>query len=131
MLRSIKAAIPEPVRRLIRGPDRLSTSEALARIAARGVDIATVIDVGASDGHWSAIAQRFWPRAKYHLIEAFDHWLPKLTDITARDPRYSYVLAAAGPREGTTTFTLGNDAYGGSAAHACYRRSPQGADGQH
>jgi 23S rRNA U2552 (ribose-2'-O)-methylase RlmE/FtsJ len=33
-------------------------NEALARIAARGIDIATVIDVGASDGHWSAIAER-------------------------------------------------------------------------
>lgn len=77
---------------------------ALWRIAQRGLEINTVIDVGASNGQWSAVAERFWPDARYHLVEAFDHWKPALEMLVARKPNYSYVLAAAGPREGEAKF---------------------------
>lgn len=47
--------------------DRLTQRAVLARIASRGFAIGTVIDVGASDGHWSEITEQFWPDARYHL----------------------------------------------------------------
>src|ERR1051326_9091564 len=43
---------------------------ALDRLRSRKIDVATVIDVGASDGRWSAELLRVYPRAQYLLIEA-------------------------------------------------------------
>lgn len=106
-----------PLNILRRPPPQTSLANALARIAKRGLDIRTVIDVGASDGRWSEAAERFWPTARFHLIEAFDHWKPALDKLVARKPHYSYTLAAAGPRDGEVYFSNSKEEpYGGVAA---------------
>jgi hypothetical protein len=43
---------------------------ALLRLKTRGVEINTVIDVGASDERWSDRCMAHYPDAKYLLIEA-------------------------------------------------------------
>jgi FkbM family methyltransferase len=89
---------------------------ALARIAKRGIEIKTVIDVGASNGSWSETAETFWPDARYHLIEAFEHWRPDLESLMRRKPNYSFTLAAGGPHDGKTLFTNSVEApFGGTA----------------
>lgn len=79
---------------------RTRTAAALDRIAARGLAVGTVLDVGASDGRWSLDARTRWPAARVHLVEAFDHWAAALDRLCAEEPGFSHVLAAAGDREG-------------------------------
>lgn len=109
--------------------DRLRTSSALARIGARGLPIRSVIDVGASDGHWSLPVRSVWPEARFHLVEAFEHWRPALEALSAQNPTFSHVIAAAGERDGEVWFS--NDPafpYGGAANHEAFEgawRAPQ------
>lgn len=116
-IQTLKAAVPvwvkQPVKQflvdrgVLRAPpptagnlDHMTQRASFARIAARNLGINSVVDVGASDGHWSIAAEEFWPNARYHLIEAYDHWRPALDSLTARKSNYSYSLAAAGARDG-------------------------------
>ncbi|HSA80456.1 MAG TPA: FkbM family methyltransferase [Geminicoccaceae bacterium] len=93
----------------------LSTPAALARIAARGLEVRTVIDVGASDGRWSLQAEDVWAGARYHLVEANRVHEDRLRRLCARKPEYSYSLLAAGPTDGTVPFDDGKP-FGGRAA---------------
>ncbi len=98
----------------LRGAFRKTSLEAaVTRIAARGVKIATVIDVGASDGRWSLTVERGWPHARFHLIEASDHWHSALDALVARKPGFSRTMAAAGPSVGQVAFVAGGDPFGG------------------
>ena len=113
-------------RRLLRHPKLarrlavhvVSTEAALARIAARGLEIGTVIDVGASDGRWSVQALPLWRHARFHLVEANPAHEGKLKRLCARRSAFSYSLAAAGPADGTVEFDAGNP-FGGRAAPQC------------
>lgn len=97
--------------------DTLETPSALARIQARGVEVASVLDVGASDGIWSIKARPCWPQARYHLVEAFGHWQEKLEALCAAEPAFSHVIAAAGATEGEVWFSNDPEApYGGAAS---------------
>ena len=48
----------------------LSLHTALKRCTGRGLQVRTIIDVGASDGRWSLAARKFFPHARCLLIEA-------------------------------------------------------------
>ena len=91
----------------------LSHRNALTRIKNRGVQVATVIDLGAARGEWSKMARTVWPEAKCHLIEANHHWERDLHQLSA-DPAYSYVIAAAGPAKGVGHFQFSPDPFGGA-----------------
>jgi FkbM family methyltransferase len=93
----------------------VSTPAALGRIAARGLEIRTVIDVGASDGRWSLEAEPVWPGTGFHLVEANRVHEDRLRRLCARKPKYSYSLVAAGPADGTVPFNDSNP-FGGRAA---------------
>lgn len=105
------------VARLLGYRGRTETDEALRRIAARGMEIASVIDVGASDGRWSRMAERHWPTARFHLIEASAHWRSRLDELVGRKPAYSVTMAAAGPRDGETPFYRNGDPFGGAVSN--------------
>ncbi len=92
----------------------MSTTLALKRIAARGISINTVIDVGASNGSWSLETRQCWPEAHYHLVEANAQHKPALDAVCRTTPRFSYVLAAASDEPGTVFFD-GSDSFGGLA----------------
>ncbi len=79
----------------------LSHENAFERICARGMEIRTVIDVGASDGQWSAkIQERFFPKANFLLLEAYDAWQEALEKRKAKCQNFDYVVAAAGDKVG-------------------------------
>jgi FkbM family methyltransferase len=82
----------------------------------RDVSVETVIDVGASDGHWSARMMRYFPNAKYLLIEAQEaaHSAALHRFKTAR-ANVDYELCAAGDREGEIYFDA-SDSMGGLAS---------------
>ena len=92
----------------------LSTEAALARIAARGTEIRTVLDVGASDGRWSLQAEAVWPEARFHLVEANLAHASRLRRLCARKPAFSCSLGAAGPADGRVGFD-GSNPFGGRA----------------
>ena len=90
----------------------LSTHAALGRAARRGVKVATVLDVGASDGRWSLDIRPHFPDARYHLIEANRHHAPALERLCAAKPGFSHALAAAGDAVGEIHFNA-DDPFGG------------------
>lgn len=92
-----------------------SAGIALGRIRDRGVSIATILDVGAYDGRWSAGALQYWPGARCHLIEANSSCEPGLAVAARAHPNFSYVLAAAGKEVGTAKFRVSGHG-GGSMA---------------
>jgi FkbM family methyltransferase len=105
----------------------MSTERALARIARRGLEVGTVIDVGASNGMWSEACRRQLTTARYLLVEAQETHRSALESYCARTPRCEFVLAAAGPRIGEIWFDDG-DPFGGVASEtptaAMKRRVP-------
>jgi FkbM family methyltransferase len=95
--------------------DILSLRSALKRCKSRGLQVGTIIDVGASDGRWSLVAREYFPHAFCLLIEAQkDHKLA-LEKVKLQFSRFDYVIAAAGNRQGTIFFDAG-DLFGGVAS---------------
>ena len=61
--------------------------------------MASIIDVGASNGQWSLVARHFWPQARVHLVEALAHWQQALIEVCGQQTGFSHVLAAAGSED--------------------------------
>lgn len=92
-----------------------STYHALRRIASRNLEIATVIDVGASNGMWSAVAMQHFPNANFFLIEAQHCHQQELDNFCTTHPNCSYTLSAAGDAKGEIFFD-DRDPFGGVAS---------------
>lgn len=75
----------------------------LARAAARGVEVGTWIDVGASDGVWSLGARRHFPCSKFLLFEPLAERAAALAELERRHG-FDFVSAAAGANPGTVPF---------------------------
>jgi FkbM family methyltransferase len=93
----------------------MSTDRALWRVASRGLEIGTVIDVGASDGRWSVVCAQHFPDPHYLLIEAQDPHEEALKAHIATHPKAQYLLAAAGDSCGEIYFN-DDDLFGGIAS---------------
>lgn len=120
--RHIKAAIKRALRAAgyvinpVGSPADRSTMEGAFRaLHKRGHRFGTVIDIGASNGSWSADLMRYFPSCSYLLVEAQPVHEPALREFCARHPNAQYVLAAAGDREGTVYFDAA-DPFGGQAS---------------
>jgi FkbM family methyltransferase len=87
----------------------------LARAAGRRTDIATWIDVGASDGSWSVGAQRHFPDAKFLLFEPLAERQAVLGSLHARHG-FEIVAAAAGARAGKISFRIDPELDGSGVA---------------
>jgi FkbM family methyltransferase len=97
-------------------PHSTTIDGALLRARGRGTNIATVIDVGASDGRWSKMAMKYFPNARYLLIEAQPVHGPSLERFAETRRNVQYVLAAASDRVGAVFFDA-SDPFGGLASH--------------
>jgi FkbM family methyltransferase len=93
----------------------MSTDRALWRLAGRGLDINTVIDIGASDGRWSAVCEMHFPACNYLLVEAQAAHAQALETYCAARPKAQYVLAAAGDECGEVYFD-DRELFGGAAS---------------
>jgi FkbM family methyltransferase len=89
----------------------------------RDVSVESVIDVGASDGHWSARMMRHFPNAKYLLIEAQEaaHGAA-LGKFKAAHPNVEYELCAAGAEDGEIHFDA-SDPMGGLASATAFAKN--------
>jgi len=90
-------------------------SAALQRLARRSLDLKTIIDVGASNGCWSAAVLPFYPQARYLCIEAQPAHQPALQAFAAEHPQVEFTMCAAGDREGQGYFEATGDLFGGLA----------------
>lgn len=79
-----------------------------------GVPVASVIDVGASDGRWSKEAFPYFSDAHFLLIEANPVHEEGLRKFCEGDKKRQYVLAAAGRGVGDVYFDM-SDPFGGVA----------------
>jgi FkbM family methyltransferase len=95
----------------------MSTDRALWRVAARGLDIGAVVDVGASNGMWSAVCEKHFPASYYLLIEAHKPHEEALKAFCGARSNAQYVLAAAGDECGEIYFYFDDtDLFRGAAA---------------
>jgi FkbM family methyltransferase len=92
-----------------------STPAAVRRIARRGIDVKTVIDIGASNGQWSEEIRPFFPDANYLLVEAQETHRTALDAYVRHNPKAQYVLKAAGANRGSLYFDA-TDAFAGQAS---------------
>jgi len=88
----------------------------LSRLGRYGIDFATVIDVGASNGMWTREVLPHFPACDYFLVEARREHEPALATLAAEHPRVRYAICAAADRRGDVHFHAG-DLFGGLAAH--------------
>jgi FkbM family methyltransferase len=85
---------------------------------AASTEVNTIIDVGASNGCWTRLALKAWPNAQYLLVEAQPGpHEQELARLATENPQVQYVIAAAGPQDGTIFFD-GSDPFGGVASEA-------------
>jgi len=106
------------MRRIQKLPERTDTMAATLLKWATTTEVNTVIDVGASNGCWTRLALRGWPNANYLLVEAQrDPHEPGLVSLAAEYPKVQYIIAAAGPRNGTINFDA-TDPFGGVACES-------------
>ncbi|MBX7204618.1 MAG: FkbM family methyltransferase [Bacteroidia bacterium] len=99
-----------------------SMEGAIFRCAQRGIDIKTVIDIGASNGSWSAICMKHYPQAGYLLIEAQDGHKANLDRFISLHPNAQYALAAAGAKKGNIYFQA-DGLLGGQASETPYEKN--------
>ncbi len=78
----------------------------LARARARGAALASIIDVGASDGVWSLRARRYFPHANFLLFEPLAERRKALQDLCKKHRAFDFVPAAAGAAAGTVEFAI-------------------------
>lgn len=117
-------AAPEPTPPTVATPSEappaatlISLHEALVRCTSRPLSIATVIDVGASNGMWSREVRPFFPEAFYYLIEANPVHTEGLEQIQQEwAGQCAYLLAAAGDKDDQIYFE-GSSPFGGFASH--------------
>jgi FkbM family methyltransferase len=79
-------------------------------------EVATFIDVGASDGRWSQEAMLYFPDSQYLLIEAQPVHVAALQRFCAARPNAQFVPAAAGAQPGQINFQASSP-FGGVAGY--------------
>lgn len=103
---------PKP---LPKQPAIFTMQSALKRCFERGLVVETVIDVGESDGRWTAQCMQVFPDANYLLVEAQEGHKAGLENFVVTQKNTQYILAAAGPKDGKIYFDNG-DLFGGVAS---------------
>lgn len=97
-----------------RRADKNNMLAGIERCFQKGIEIETVIDIGASNGMWSESCMKFYPKASYFLIEAQKEHQFSLDKFKEKYTNVNYKIAAAGGREGFVFFD-NSDLFGGLA----------------
>ena len=104
----IRRMVPEHVK-------NRDMAEMLHAIGRRGHDIGTVVDIGASDGRWTAQAMQELPDSQYLMIEAQPVHADALERFAAQLDNVQIAMAAAGAEVGEVHFDA-TDPWGGQAS---------------
>lgn len=76
----------------------------IQRAAKLGININTVIDIGASNGRWSELCMVSYPYAKYLLIEAQKDYDKQLLNFKNKFNNVDFVIAVASSKIGQVYF---------------------------
>ncbi len=87
-------------------------SDGLSLLARLGVEPATIVDVGASDGRWARLAEGVFPEAELVLFEPQPVHAPALERFHLEHPGATIVRSAVGGASGTSFFDA-TDPFGG------------------
>ena len=87
----------------------LTMDSALERACARGLDVQTVIDIGAASGKWTRKAVRLFPNAHFLLFEPLEERRAELEALRSELPRAEFLIAAAGDQVGEAALTVASD----------------------
>jgi FkbM family methyltransferase len=99
--------------------------QALYRLKASGYKFDFVVDVGASTGYWSHIAQKIFPYSKYFLVEPLlKKYLETEGTIYRLHPEFVKIEAAAGNAPGKLEMNVSPDLYGSSFFDSSVRSGP-------
>jgi FkbM family methyltransferase len=82
---------------------------ALLRASRFAPEIATVVDVGAAAGKWTRRALRFFPNARYLLIEPLNEQVPALEALRCENSRVEFVSAVAAAEPGEASLNVSAD----------------------
>ena len=77
---------------------------ALGRLAGHKIEIASLIDVGASTGLWSKAFAHYFPGRHHLLVEANQIYLQTLTELCREKPNWQFAMTAAGGTTGELYF---------------------------
>ncbi len=93
---------------------RFRMADGLARAKSHNFEVATIIDVGASDGKWSRQAMQEFPAARALAFEPLAERESALKDMRAKNGNFDFVLAAAGDRIDSIRLKVADDLDGSS-----------------
>jgi len=77
----------------------------------------SVIDIGASDGHWTRLAMQHMPGYEFLLVDANKTHESALRHLH-KESGANYKICAAGDTDGEINFFISDDVYGGSASYS-------------
>jgi FkbM family methyltransferase len=87
----------------------LTMHGALQRAAARGLDVRTVVDIGAASGRWTRKTLPLFPDARFLLLEPLEEHRAELSALQREHPRIDFLIAAAGGSVGEAALTVAPD----------------------
>ena len=90
---------------LVRREQAFEMRDLLERSAQRGTNVSTWIDIGASDGSWSVLAKKSFPKAEFLLFEPLTERRPALEKLK-HENNFHIVPAAAGRATGEISFAV-------------------------
>ena len=65
-----------------------------------------ILDIGANRGMWTREALKFFPNARYTLVEPQDYLKAHIHDLVEGGSKIQWINAGASDRSGTMTFTI-------------------------
>jgi FkbM family methyltransferase len=86
--------------------------DALRRLQEHNIEIASLIDIGASNGFWSKAFARYFPDRHHLLIDANAFHLEDLKKVCRENPNWQFALTAVGGTTGELYFDA-SDPLGG------------------
>jgi FkbM family methyltransferase len=95
---------------IVRAIDAFDMSLAIQRIAGHNISIGSVIDIGASNGKWSANTMKTFPQASFFAIEALQERQAELEKLKQKQRNFDYLICVAGDKDGeTVTLNISDD----------------------
>jgi FkbM family methyltransferase len=84
----------------------------------RGLQVNTIVDVGAAEGSWSRSAAEYWPDATYVLFEPLAERKQLLQELCSARKNFHFISAAAGKETGLVNFHVASDLDGSGVSSA-------------
>jgi FkbM family methyltransferase len=89
--------------------------QALYRLSQTGYKPEFIVDVGASTGFWSHVANRVFPECRFYLIEPLlERYQQRNNQIYSMHPEFMAIAAAAGNQPGQADLNVSSDLYSSS-----------------